>query len=397
MATALFYANPRQTEFTARVTDTQTDKKGVWVALDQTCFYPEGGGQPADVGWIDGIPVTDVQKRDGDIYHLVSSSPDSEEIEGHIDWSHRFDYMQQHTGQHVISAAFVHVGGHGTVSVRQGADVTTVDIEPESLPEEELLEVERRAQEAVFENRAVRDYEVTEDQVGKLKLRRPPKVGGTIRIVEIDGFDRVACGGVHTASTGEVGMIKLVGTERIRDNLRTVWKIGDRAREDYRLKHRVVSALMDMLSAKPEAIVERTQKLESQLRDTEYRVGQLQKRLAAAEAARLRTAAARGDGVAVVTHAFEGEDKAVFRAIAEALAETEGTVACITNRQGAQLLWAIAASEDQQLDFKAVKEELLPIIEGKGGGKPPLWQGAAQNPEGEGEFLKRFRELATNR
>lgn len=390
MATALYYANPRQTEFQAQITDTRQDPHGLWIALDKTCFYPEGGGQPADRGWLSEVEVRDVQKQNGEIYHLVTGRPAGESVTGRVDWRHRFDYMQQHTGQHVISAAFMHAGGYGTVSVRQGAESTTVDIDVSSLSEEVLHEVEKRAQDAAFRNLAVTDFEVTEEQLGSLELRRAPKVSGTVRIVEIDGFDRVACGGVHTATTGEVGLIKLVGTETIRESLRTVWKIGDRAREDYRLKHAVVSELVDFLSAKPPVLVERTRKLDSQLRDTQYAVSRLQKRFAAGEADRLHAAARMRNDTAIVTHAYNNEEKALFRAVAEALAESAGTLACLTNTQDDQLLWAVVASPDRALDFNVIKEELLPIIEGKGGGKPPLWQGAGQRPQAAREFLAAF-------
>ncbi|MFO8065420.1 MAG: alanyl-tRNA editing protein [Spirochaetota bacterium] len=398
MTKAIYYEDPHKTRFEARVISTEAAAKNrVWVELDRTCFYPEGGGQPADRGWIQDIAVQDVKKADGRIYHLLAEEPSGEIVEGRVDEEMRIDYMQQHTGQHIISAAMVEVGGYETVSVHQGEEYTTVEFSAENIPAEDLERAESLANEIVGENRPVNTFHAESNQAGELGLRRPPKFDGTIRIVEIEDFDRVACGGVHATRTGAVGIIKLVGTERIRGNVRTIWKIGDRAFDDYRLKTEVVNTLVDAFSAKPHELPERAAKLEDNLKQAEWEMGRLQKRLAGELAERL-LAGATGEGPRIVTHHFDGEPKELFREVAEALCERPGVAACLTNEAEGRLQWIFLSSEGVTLDFAMVKTELLPIIEGKGGGKPPIRQGVGNRPEGAGElaqaFLNRFEELS---
>jgi alanyl-tRNA synthetase len=391
MSEALFYTDPMQSEFTARVERVEPTKKGYKVILDRTCFYPEGGGQPADRGWLDEEPVLDVQKEGDEIAHLVERQPASKQVRGVLDWHHRFDYMQQHTGQHLISAAFVAIGNYGTVSVRQGAEYTTVDVDSPEIPEDQLEAVEAEAFRVVCENRAVRDYTVSEEEIPSLELRRPPKVSGSIRIVEVEGFDRVACGGVHTPTTGQVGMIKLVDTETIRGTLRTVWKIGTRARDDYREKHHIVRTLVDQFSAKPHELPERTQKLEESYKDTQWQLGKAQERIAGLLAENLLHDAEQVNGHHFVTGSLIEEEKSLPRSLAEELIKHDDTVVCLTNEREGQLQWIIAASKEGAVDFDAVKRDLLPLIDGKGGGKPPVWQGAGRDPSNKHAFIEGVR------
>jgi alanyl-tRNA synthetase len=230
--------------------------------------------------------------------------------------------------------------------------------------------------------------------------------------VEIEEFDRVACGGVHCGRTGEVGIVKLTGTERIRGNVRTIWKIGDRALSDYRLKTDVVNKLVDTFSAKPEELPERAVKLEENLKQARYEATQLESRLASEIAAGLLAAAtgvpvgashstpSPGDGEPagssprVITHHFQGEAKELFRAIAEELAEAPGVAALLTNEVEGRLQWIVVAGEGVEVDADRLRSELLPLVEGKGGGKPPIWQGVGNAPSGAEKFANAFRNLA---
>ncbi|MFW6223311.1 MAG: alanyl-tRNA editing protein, partial [Spirochaetota bacterium] len=396
MTEALYYTDPYRTEFDARIVASEAaaggagGAGGTWIELDRTCFYPEGGGQPADRGHIGDMPVLDVQKRDGRILHLVGAALDvGTSVHGRVDETMRRDYMQQHTGQHIISAAMIEVGGYETVSVHQGEEYTTVEFAAADIPPADLERAEERANAVVGENRPVTTFHAESDTVAGLGLRRPPKFEGRIRIVEVEGIDRVACGGVHCTRTGEVGIIKLTGTERIRGNVRTAWKIGDRALADYRLKTEVCNTLVDAFSAKIPELPERAAKLEASLRQAEHDIGRLQKRLAAQIAEGLAAAAP-----SVITHHCSGEAKELFRAVAEDLAARPGIVALLTNETDDRLQWIIVAGEGVAIDFNRVRSELLPLIDGKGGGKPPIWQGVGNSPAGAEEFTEGFRRLA---
>lgn len=413
MTQTLYYEDPYLTEFDARVVSTTRDSFGVWVELDRTCFYPEGGGQPADRGRLDDKAVLDVQKRDGRILHLIDAKPaaagpadapaedpgggappDADAtVHGRLDEAMRRDYMQQHTGQHIVSAVMIEVGGYETISVHQGDEYTTVDFAAADIPPEDLERAEARANALVGENRPVTTFHAESSEAAALGLRRPPKFEGTIRIVEVEGIDRVACGGVHCTRTGEVGIIKLIGTEKIRGNVRTVWKIGDRALADYRLKTDVCNTLVDAFSAKIPELPERATKLEENLRHAEYDIGRLQKRLAAQIAEGLAEGLAE-DEPPLVTHHFTDEAKELFRAVAEDLAERSGIAALLTNQADDRLQWIIVAGEGMELDFNRVRTELLPLVDGKGGGKPPIWQGVGNRPAGAEELAAGFRRLA---
>lgn len=431
MTEALYYHDPHKTEFDAQIVTIEPaggPKTGarLWVELDRTCFYPEGGGQPADRGWINELPVVDVQKRDGRILHLIGSATATGDngsishsasgaggtgdpvgleigtaVHGRLDEAMRRDYMQQHTGQHIVSAAMIEVGGYETVSVHQGEDYTTVEFAAADIPAEDLERAEARANAVVGENRPVNTFHTESTEAVSLGLRRPPKFEGTIRIVEVEGVDRVACGGVHCARTGEVGIIKLIGTEKIRGNVRTIWKIGDRALADYRLKTEVCNTLVDTFSAKVPEIPARAEKLEENLKQAEWEIGRLHKRLAAEIAERLAaadassSAAVAGSGASLVmTHHFTGEAKELFRAVAEDLAERPGIAALLTNQVDDRLQWIIVATEGVELDFERVRVELLPLVDGKGGGKPPIRQGVGNDPSGAEALAAAFREVA---
>ncbi|NBC30499.1 MAG: hypothetical protein GVY29_10995 [Spirochaetes bacterium] len=420
MTRTLYHEDPYLISFTATIeridrvdggSDGGADAEAgdLLIVLDRSAFYPEGGGQPADVGTIAGGRVVDVQKRGGEIVHRVrmrsgvatqepgaaASFPQAqgESVSCSVDWEHRFDYMQQHTGQHVISGALMHVGAYPTVSVHQGEEYTTIEVGVESIPEDDLQRVEERAIDTVAADAAVRDYVVTDAEVPALDLRRPPKVSGKIRIVEIEGFDRTACGGVHLKRTGEVGWIKLIDTERIRGRVRTVWKIGTRAVRDYRLKTQVTSELTDLLSVQPAEIPERTRSLVSKLSDREWQIQNLRRRIAALVADSLVAESSAAETAGPVLGRLAEEDADMLRDVAERVVEAHGRVVALVAPQESRLLWCIGVTSDRGFDFNAVRRELLDPIGGKGGGKPPFWQGIAENPGGVDAFFETVRRI----
>lgn len=412
----LYHTEPYTTTFNAEIVEIVQTGKQTGIVLDRTAFYPEGGGQPGDRGWIAGLRVADTKKEagkggeDGDrIVHLLetalkdprgSSIVTGGSVEAKIDWEHRFDYMQQHSGQHVLSGALMQEGlekgPYPTVSVHQGADYTTIEVDAPEVPEEDIRRVEDTANELICRNVPVETEWATTEEIEadpeKYPLRREAKVSGNVRIVRIDEFDCVACGGVHVRRTGEIGLAKAVGTEKIRNRTRLVWKIGGRALEDYRLKTETCAALTDLFSAPTEELVEKAEALWQKAAQLEYDKNGVRERYAAATARFLRagsaTKAAGGDsGGKVVTTVFDGEEPSFLRKVAETLVETE-TKVCLVSRCGGRVHWCIAGD----IDWNLVRGECLPLIDGKGGGRPPIWQGIGTKTEGVDEFLQTFRE-----
>ncbi|TVR62250.1 MAG: hypothetical protein EA426_02020 [Spirochaetaceae bacterium] len=391
MTEALYYTDQEITEFEAHVARIDTVESKFHVVLDKTAFYPEGGGQPADRGTIDGIAVEDVRKLD-DIVHVLSRKPSGETVHGSVDWRHRWDYMQQHTAQHVISAALFAVGSIATVSVHLGEQYLTVETDSASISDETIENVVATVNRVIGENRPVRARWVDEAELASLDLRRPTKHTGLVRIVEIENFDRVGCGGVHAPSTGAVRIANCVGIEKIRGRVRTIWMAGDRAVDHYRLTAQITAALTELLSAKPPEIVGRVTATIDALKNAEYQVRGLTERLASAHARDLIERAEKTPtGTRVVAQELT-DGKEYARSLAEAVAAESQTAACLVSRDEAgRVLWWIAASDDAGLDWTAVRRDLFPIIDAKGGGRPPVWQGV-----GEGDttrFLRAFVEL----
>lgn len=397
MTRLLFYEDPELYEFEASLVERRERDGRPEVRLDRTAFYPEGGGQPADRGEIGGVDVVHVRKEGGEVYHVLSSALDAEpgaSVPARVDAQHRRDYRQQHTGQHVLSAALIRVGGYETVSVHQGSDVTTIEIDAEEIPPADLEAVERLANEAIEADLPVRDEWVNEEEIDRFPLRRPPKVSGSIRVVQVGEFDCVACGGVHTARTGEIRLVHAVGVETIRGHARIAWKIGDRALAHYRQTSHIASRLGSMLSAQPHEIVDRVEKQEADVRQAEAENRRLRERLHGLVAKSLLTDAEPERGRRIVTAEFDDEPRGFLRGVTEQLVATTGVAASLVNRSDGRLHWSIGLGPGSGLAFDAMRDELLPLIDGKGGGKPPIWQGIGNRPDGAQAFLAAFKELA---
>jgi alanyl-tRNA synthetase len=279
MTEKLYYQDADKSQFEALVIDTVKDKKGWKIVLDQTCFFPEGGGQPADKGSIDNIPVLDVQKEDNVIYHYLPEKPGSDTVQGKIDMEWRGDFMQQHTGQHIISGALWQVGKYKTVSVHMGGDYTTIEIDAPEIPEEDLLETETLANRTINNNLPVRFIHTDHENTAKFPLRKPCTRQGKVRLVMIGNFDCVACGGLHFDTTGPVGLVKSIGVEKIRGNARISWKIGQRAFNDYRKKDAVIYRLKSLLSTNEDALPQKTMELQEEITTHKKKCSRLENRL----------------------------------------------------------------------------------------------------------------------
>ncbi len=397
----LYYSDPERLSFEATVVEVGGDEHGTALVLDRTAFYPEGGGQPADRGTLNGVAVRDVQKRDGVVHHHLAgtgaqSFKAGDLVTGEIDGRHRFEYMQQHTGQHVISAAFHRLFEYATVSVHQGEAYTTVELATDSVAPRELTAVQHRANEVIRENLAVSAVEVGEDELDGLPLRREPKVAGVVRVVRIGEFDCAACGGLHAARTGLLQLVNCVGVERIRGRVRTIWKIGDRALADYAEKTAVVNQVAALFSAQQHDLVEKARKHADDAGELQRRLGDTERRLAGELAARLRREAEndaengaeqprRSGAPLVVTERFREENAKFMRAVVDRLVEESGTAVCVVNRTGNELRWWIGVSDDCTFEFDEHRTRLLAPIAGKGGGRRPVWQGAGTEGDAAGE------------
>lgn len=405
-----YYDDPLAHTFTTNVT--AVEGNGSELVLAETLFYPEGGGQPADIGSIAGHAVVDVQKDTNGVirHHLEAPAPAALEagttVSGEIDWSRRWDYMQQHTGQHVLSAALAQVAHASTVSVHQGSEITTIEVDREAVSEAELYQVEERANEIIRGDLTVRGFWIDDSELSEYALRRPTSRTGAIRLVEIEGVDLVACGGVHLPRTGLLNVIHLTSVERIRGRLRLGFKIGDRAIQDYREKDRLLTAAAEHFSAHPADVPARIATMAAEVQEL-HRTHRLQ----AQRIAEHLFAIAQSSPGLIRTVELKDEDPEVFSALAEiagahiqesteslsavdASREAPPLTVCILNATDGGLHWALAVGV---IPFpqKQLRSEVLEPVGAKGGGKPPLWRGIIKEPTPEtgAELLSRLQAV----
>ena len=259
----LYYSSPFLTKWETEINTMKEENDSYLVTLKATAFYPEGGGQPADLGFIDGIEVIDVIERDDEIYHILPHPPTNSTVTCEIDWDRRLDHTQQHTGQHLLSAVCIELYDAHTVSFHLGTDSVTIDLAVPDLSEEQLKLIESRVNQYIYDNIPLVKYVVGEDQLSSLPLRKIPDVTDEIRIVEIKGIDTSACCGTHVMRTGELGLIKLLKTEKQKGNVRLHFKCGKRALLDYHASHSLLTQIANKFSTNRSNILETISKLEN--------------------------------------------------------------------------------------------------------------------------------------
>ena len=368
MTKRLYYEDPFRTEFEARVLDRRTAGGRPALVLDQTCFYPESGGQPFDLGTLNGVEVVEVVEDGEAILHVLKNQVEADAVKGRIEWKRRFDHMQQHTGQHILSQAFVEVLKGETKSFHLGGDSSTLEIGIGTVSDESLERVEGRANQVVFEDRPVKTRFVPPDRIAEVPLRRPPKVEGVIRVVEVEGFDWSACGGTHVGRTGEIGLIKVIGWERIRGNLRFGFVCGARALAEFQARNRVVRDLAGKFNIQAGDVPVFVERLGAEAKESKRRLKKLEETLAGYEAGEF---VVKAEGRLVKTVLAErGPDAA--RALALAVIRKGEFIALIGARSESRSHLIMARSESIGVDLRPLAAELASLMNGKGGGSPSL-------------------------
>jgi alanyl-tRNA synthetase len=391
MTERIYYTEPSRRTFEATITRVSQRDGRPAVVLNRTAFYPTSGGQPFDTGRLGSVSVLETVDEGDDIVHVVSEPlPVDVAVSGEIDWARRFDHMQQHTGQHVLSAALDRLFENRTTSFHMGVETSTIDVAREAT----AAEIERAVDEAnrvVWEDREVSVRFVSADEAARLPLRKEPVREGTLRLVEISDFDLSACGGTHVSRTGAIGMIAVTSAERFRGGSRLTFVCGARALRTFQTYRDAVAGAVRVLSVLPPELpsaIERTQLEGKELRKT---ITRLQGMLAGHEAARLLSEAATLSGVRIVTQVVEGWDAAGLKAIAAALA-AERDVAATLVSSGDPVAIVVARSQNVAVDASKTLKVLLDRFGGRGGGRPDMAQGAGLVGQA-GEILAAAREM----
>ncbi|WP_136608727.1 alanyl-tRNA editing protein [Paenibacillus dokdonensis] len=260
MTKKIYYESAYIREWETRITRKLEREDGNYLVMEETAFYPHGGGQPCDLGWIDKIPVLDVVQEEGEILHKVEHFPEKEEVGCRLDWGRRFDHMQHHSGQHLLSAVCLKACQAETLSFHLGEDYATIDIARSDLPLHELMMLELEVNDQIYLNRKVTNYFVSREQAALLPLVKQPKVTEDIRIVEIEGIEYNACGGTHVSATGEIGMIKLLRAEKQKGHTRIYFKCGYRALREFNAGMEILGSLSARFNTAKEEIPDRIAK-----------------------------------------------------------------------------------------------------------------------------------------
>lgn len=392
MTERLYYEDATLLDFDARVVAAVEAPDGrPGVVLDRTAFYPTSGGQPFDTGTLGRVRVVEViDREDGTILHVVDGEVPPGPVHGSIDGARRFDHVQQHSGQHLLSAAFERTTGARTVSFHLGTDVSTIDLDRD-MPSAEIARAEAEACAVVWADRPVRTSMVDEAEAARLPLRKPPARGGRLRIVDMDGYDVSACGGTHVSRTGQVGVIVTTGTERVRGGTRVSFVCGGRALEAHRLLRDAVAGATRLVSVLPVELPGAIERLQVEARETRRSLKDLQGRLAVHEAERLAVEAEATPAGRAVVSALDGWDAVGIKTIASAIAAKPGLLAVLFSAPAPASI-VVARAADVAVDCSQLLKALIGEFGGKGGGKPDLAQGGGLTGE-PAAWLARTRVL----
>ena len=374
----LYYEDVYIKEFKAKVKECRKGEKFYEILLDQSAFYPEGGGQPCDLGTLGGAEVKDVQEKDGELIHYMETSFDpGDEVQGKINWGRRFDLMQQHSGEHIVSGLVHEKYGYDNVGFHMSSDVITIDFSG-VLTEEQLAGIEEETNRKIWENEEVEIFYPKKEELERLSYRSKKELTGKVRLVQFPGADLCACCGTHVMRAGEIGMVKLLTVEKFREGVR-VTMISGRRVLDYL---NMVNGQNHQISVKLSAKTEETAQAVERLHEENYRLkGQilhLTQELCDTEAKRFE-----GAGNVLIFH--EGLEGDSVRKMADAVMETcAGCCAVFSRNEDGSYKYAMG---EKNGDLRQFTKEMNQALNGRGGGKPFFVQGSVKAEEDE---IRRF-------
>lgn len=401
----LYYNDSHLTEFEARVID-KTERVSGWtsITLDRTAFYPTGGGQPSDTGTLSDTHVVEcIDDKENGVLHVIQGrAPEvGSAVTGRIDWPRRLDHIQQHTGQHILSQAFVILFNAPTHSFRVLEQSCEIDVELGHATSEIIERAVELANNIIWENRAVIIRQVTREEAAKLPLRKEPALAGDLRLIEIEGFDLTPCGGTHAHRTGEVGLIAVRSWERAKGLARIEFIAGGRALADYRRANNTARNVASLFSAGRDdapdlagRMLEENKELHRRLRDLEEIAARVEaEELLLGSSPTLREGLTRQPGVRVIAKVFDDRDAHSLKHLALALISHPGTIALLGSKDKEAARLVFARSAETSGDMIALLRDACVLLDGRGGGKPDLAQGGGKNVQLLSEAIERAASL----
>ncbi|MFN2455270.1 MAG: DHHA1 domain-containing protein [Pyrinomonadaceae bacterium] len=377
----LYYTDSHLTEFEAHVTTVAAMDDGrTAVTLDRTAFYPTGGGQPDDTGYLNEARVVEcIDLDESEVWHVIEGrAPEvGARIAGRVDWPRRFDHIQQHTGQHILSQAFVELFKAETRGFRMMERVSEIDVALDQPSDARVAEAVWLANRIVWSNKTVRVHQnVAPEEIARMNLRKEPQREGLLRVIEIEGFDMNACGGTHAQRTGEVGLIAVRSWERAKGMTRVEFVAGGRALTDYNEANQTARSVAALFSVgRDEAFASATRQSQEN-KQLARRIAELEEVKAHVEAEALRDeAVSRADGVRLIARVVETQSVEHLKRLARALIADGHTIALLgsPDKEAARLVFA--RSSEPGDDMNALMREACAAINGRGGGRADFAQG----------------------
>jgi len=383
MIDLLYIDHPEILDFEATILQVQEKPKGVYaVYLDRSYFYPTGGGQEHDTGFLNDARVVNVMKdntHSPSLIHIVDRPLVPGPVRARIDSERRFRHMQHHTAQHLLTQCFVQRLQLDTISANiNGYSPTTLDLPVNDLSHDQLSDVELLANQVMFEDRPVRSFIASQADLAELPLRKQPPVTEAIRIVEIKGFDWTPCAGTHCTATGQVGLIKITRTEHIRESLRIYFVAGLQAYELFTSSFEMISSLSSQFSLHPKDLASMVMCQAAQLKETQKELQKLRNQSLANEAQSLVETALKSGSEYVLVRFFDGRPALEVRLLAEELRKIFHGIACLFTFDANKLTAIVISGDQGQQTARLVLDQWLAPIQGKGGGDAVMAQGGAK-------------------
>ncbi|MDZ5471566.1 DHHA1 domain-containing protein [Bacillus sp. 31A1R] len=389
----LYYEDSYIQSFSTKLLKQQEDENGhTYVVLGETAFYPTGGGQPFDTGQIDGVDVINVEEVDNEIRHYINRPLEGKaEVSGVINWERRFDHMQQHAGQHILSAAFAELFDMETIGFHLGNETLTIDLNVEELTEEVVREAEKLANQIILENRPIETKWITLEEVTQYPLRKKPTVTEDIRLVIIPEFDYNGCGGTHPSSTGQVSSIKILDWERQKKKVRLGFICGNRVLKHFYQKHQVLSKLTQQLNAPEQDMELAVGRLLDKNKELEKLLEESTDRLLHLETDLLLNQSSIINQHQIVGQVYEGRTIQQLQKQARILVskKEELNVFLISENEN-QIQIVCSRGKEAAVNMKALVANILPLINGKGGGNETQAQGGGEKILSGEEIVQRI-------
>jgi alanyl-tRNA synthetase len=390
MTDLLYRADPYSTEFDAEILESAVNQGRPYVVLDRTCFYPTAGGQPHDTGTLNQVRVVDVIEEHEQILHLLEAPLISGPVHGQIDWQRRFDHMQQHSGQHILSQAWLRLADAATVSFHLGAEICTIDLALGQCEDALVDAVEDAANRAIWDNLPITVREYRQDELAAVALRKMPAVHGLVRVVSIGSFDVTACGGTHVHATGEIGSIHILGYENRHGQVRIEFVCGQRALYNQRLTGRLQQQAAAMLSIHAHDLPAAVSRLVEESKKYQKKIEELAGQLLEAELPRWLEQAQVVNGWRVVARVI-AYPPAQLRKAAQELTQAPAVIALLASvPPSAQLCFATSANVPAHMG--TLLRAVVAPYGGKGGGAQTMAQGGGVRDEDLESLLKSAQE-----